>query len=272
MEPKTIIITGASDGIGAAAARQLAAHGHRLILTGRSPDKLRAVADELGAEYLVADFSRLDEVRNLAAELLRLCPQIDVLANNAGLFGPRRPVITIDGHELTDQVDYLAPFLLNHLLHERLVTSQATVIATSSIAHWFGRLDFDHQHRHNNFIAYGTAKLSQLLHTRELQRRYGDEGLTAVAFHPGLVSSNFSVGSGSLIELVYASPLKVIFPTSPTKGAETMVFLAEAKPEVDFQSGGYYVRCRPARTRSAVSNSRLATELWQRTEEALGIG
>lgn len=113
--PKTVVITGASDGIGAAAARSIAEQGDRVIVVGRSPEKTSAVAHEIGAEYFTADFARLDDVRALAASLLATAPQIDVLANNAGgIFGDRTP--TIDGHEKTFQVNHLAPFLLTHLL------------------------------------------------------------------------------------------------------------------------------------------------------------
>jgi NAD(P)-dependent dehydrogenase (short-subunit alcohol dehydrogenase family) len=107
---KTIVITGASDGIGAAGARLLHGDGHRVVVVGRSPEKTKAVADELGVEGFVADFARLDEVRRLAAELDVACPTIDVLANNAGgIFGDRTK--TADGFELTFQVNHLAPFL-----------------------------------------------------------------------------------------------------------------------------------------------------------------
>jgi NAD(P)-dependent dehydrogenase (short-subunit alcohol dehydrogenase family) len=109
--PKTIVITGASDGIGAAGARQLHQDGHRVVFVGRSPAKTQAIAGELGAECFLADFTRLDDVRTLAAALDRACPRIDVLVNNAGgIFGDRAK--TADGFEKTFQVNHLAPFLL----------------------------------------------------------------------------------------------------------------------------------------------------------------
>jgi len=275
VKPKTIVLTGASDGIGAAAARQLAAAGHRLILVGRTPEKVAAIADEVGADAaIVADFAHLDEVRRVASEILKLCPTIDVLANNAGLIsGPER-VMTDDGHELTNQVNYLATFLLDHLLAERLCRSRATVIATSSMAHWVGNIDLgdlDHHRRYLSFLAYGTSKLALLLHTRQLQRNLGRKGVTAVAFHPGVVGTSFGHGTGGLIDLVYGSAAKIIL-TSPEKGADSLVFLTEAAPGVDFRPGGYVIRRRAAATRGCVGDVHLAQRLWTVTEQTLELG
>ncbi|MCL2464932.1 MAG: SDR family NAD(P)-dependent oxidoreductase, partial [Micrococcales bacterium] len=115
MTSKTIVITGASDGIGAAAARALAARGHEVVVVGRDPGKTNAVADEISAERHVVDYARLDDVRALAAALADAHPRIDVLANNAGgINGKRR--LTADGNERTFQINYLAPFLLTNLL------------------------------------------------------------------------------------------------------------------------------------------------------------
>lgn len=272
MRSKTIVITGASDGIGAAAARRLARRGHRLIIVGRSPQKTAAVAAMTGAEPLVADFARLDDVRRLADDLLRLCPTIDVLANNAGLLSARARVVTVDGHELTNQVNYLAPYLLDQLLLDRLVTSHATVIATSSVGHWMGHIDLDdldHERSYQGLLAYCDSKLALLAHTRELQRRWGREGLVAVAFHPGIVSSNFSAGSGTLIERGFHSPLRALLPTTPARAADTLCFLAEAEPGVDFTPGGYVVRRRPADMRACVRDPYLGQALWDRTRHLL---
>jgi len=273
VNPKTIVITGASDGIGAAAARQLAADGHRLVLIGRSPTKLAAVADEVAAESIVADFADLSQVRHVADEVLRLCPTIDVLANNAGLISGGQRVVTTDGHELTNQVNYLSTFLLNHLLAQRLVASRATVIMTSSMAHWGGRIDLDdmdHEASYTSSAAYSDSKLALLLHTRQLQRNLGRHGLTAVAFHPGVIASNFSVDNGGLMGKFYSWPTKSIMMT-PAKGADSLVFLAEATPGVDFRPGGYVVRRRPAATRACVNDIHLGEALWSDTERVLGL-
>jgi len=273
MNRKTIVLTGASDGIGAAAARQLAADGHRLVLVGRSPSKLAAVADELGAESIIADFADLAQVHHVADEVLRLCPTIDVLANNAGLINGDERIVTVDGHEATNQINYLATFLLNHLLAERLVASRATVIMTSSMAHWGGRIDLDdldHQRSYVSFGAYADSKLALLLHTRQLQRNLGRRGVSAVAFHPGVVASNFSVANGGFMGKFYSSPTKALLTTSE-KGADSLVFLAEATPGVDFRPGGYVIKRRPAATRACVSDVKLGETLWATTVAMLGL-
>jgi NAD(P)-dependent dehydrogenase (short-subunit alcohol dehydrogenase family) len=143
MEQQTIVITGASDGIGAAAARQLSAQGERVVLVGRSQEKTAAVANELGHPFHLADYADLDQVRNLASELRATYPRIDVLANNAGgIMGARE--VTKDGFEKTFQVNHLAGFLLTYLLMPTLISSRAKVLQTSSIAaQRYGHVDID---------------------------------------------------------------------------------------------------------------------------------
>ena len=185
--PETIIITGASDGIGGAVARALSASGRTVVIVGRSPEKTAKVADALGADRFVADFARLSGVRRLAEQLLERYPRIDVLANNAGgIFGDR--TVTEDGHELTFQVNHLAPFLLTNLLMDRLAASRARVINTSSVANLSGRIDINDLDLAKGFTpgrAYGIAKLDNILFTSELARRFGDRGITTRVVPPG---------------------------------------------------------------------------------------
>ncbi|MEU3985147.1 SDR family NAD(P)-dependent oxidoreductase [Streptomyces sp. NPDC026672] len=271
---KTIVITGASDGIGAAAARRLHGKGHRVVVVGRSPRKTRDVARELGAEHFLADFTELDDVRRLAADLERACPRIDVLANNAGgIFGDRTR--TTDGFEKTFQVNHLAPFLLTDLLLDRLLASRASVIQTSSSgARLFGRLDVDDLAHDKDFTpqrAYGTAKLENILFTRELHRRHHARGLSAAAFHPGLVATGFATESDSFMKRIYRSRVGRAFMTSPEKGAEQLVWLAESTPGTDWVSGTYYEKRRPARrTNPQAGDDDLARRLWDRSAELLG--
>ncbi len=139
MIARNIVVTGASDGIGAAAAVELARRGHHVTVVGRSPQKAAAVAGQTGGEYFAADFAALDAVRDVASQVLAHCGRIDVLANNAGAMLGRKRQVSEDGHELTFQVNYLAPFLLTRLLTGRLLESGGTVINTSSAAHRVGR-------------------------------------------------------------------------------------------------------------------------------------
>lgn len=186
---KTIVITGASNGIGATAAKRLAADGHRVVIVGRSPAKTSIVAQELNADFYVADFSKLSDVCALAGKLCANYPRIDVLANNtSAVFGPERRV-TLDAHEITFQVNYLASFLLTSLLLDRLIESRVTVLFTSSAGHWAsGPLDISDLGNKENFSplkAFGDSKLAQIIFARELNRRYRQHGLSAAAFHPG---------------------------------------------------------------------------------------
>lgn len=276
MPARTVVITGASDGVGAAAARALTRAGDQVVVVGRSPDKTATVAAELGTDHLVADFSRLDDVRALAAALLADYPRIDVLANNAGAIFANERSTTPDGFESTFQVNYLAPFLLTELLHDRLVDSGATVINTSSVAGArFGRLDLADLQSERGYSptrAYGASKLAQILHAKELDRRYGAQGLAAVSFHPGGIASNFSTDDGSPWRFMYRSRLKNLILASTDKGADTLVWLAQTPPHQGWEPGGYYTRRKPGRTVPAADDATLAAGLWARSVELLGLG
>lgn len=277
MRPKTIVITGASDGIGAAAARQLADADHRLILVGRSPEKTRAVADETGATPFVADFARLDEVRELAAQIAAEVGEdgIDVLANNAGgIFGDQTP--TVDGFEKTLQVNHLAPFLLTNLLLPVLLRSDAAVINTSSVAHrLFGHIDIDdldNRRRYSANKAYGDAKLANVLFTKSLHTKFHAEGLRAVAFHPGTVSTNFASESSSIMRLVYRTPLKRLLLISAERGGANLRWFIDGIPDETWFSGAYYdERALSNRVNPQVDDPALAESLWQRSAELVGL-
>ena len=270
---RTVVITGASDGVGAAAARALAAGGDRVVVVGRTPAKVERVASETGADGMVADFTRLSDVRRLAAELLERHERIDVLANNAGgIFDERRT--TEDGHEVTFQVNHLAPFLLTALLTERLVASGASVINTSSAAHLRGRLDLADPELESGWSAwrsYSNSKLANVLFTRELHRRTSLDGVSAAAFHPGLVASAFGTSGSGVTGRFYRSPLGRRVMVTSEQGADTLVWLADATPPRDWASGQYYVRRKIAPTSRAARDEALAEGLWRASERMLGL-
>jgi NAD(P)-dependent dehydrogenase (short-subunit alcohol dehydrogenase family) len=266
-EPRTILITGASDGIGAAAARRLVGAGHHVVLVGRSPRKTAALAADLAAPFHVADFAELAQVRALAEAVRADHPRIDVLANNAGgMWGPR--TLTADGFEMTFQVNQLAPFLLTNLLMPTLVERSATVVQTASrVARMAGPLDLDDLQLARGYSpsrAYGSSKLANILFTRELHRRYHDRGIAAVAFHPGAVATNFGADAGGAIHAVYHTPLRRVVLAGADRGGAALAWLATGEPGTTWQPGGYYERNRLARTNRQADDTELARGLWDR--------
>lgn len=267
---KTIVITGASSGIGAAAARRLAVEGARVILVGRDPRRTNAVADELGAERHVVDFAHLDQVRGLAAELTKL-DRIDVLANNAGgIVGER--TVTADGHETTFQVNHLAGFLLTRELLPKLLASKASVIQTASMAHYRGKIDLEdvQLERHwTKWRAYANAKLANVLFTRGLHRRYSLEGLATASFHPGVVASGFGGAAGGVTTWFYGSKLGARVMTTNEEGADTLVWLAQRTPPRDWASGEYYAKRRIRPVNPQARHTGLVDAFWDYSERLL---
>ena len=270
MEKKTIIITGASDGIGKAAAEQLVKMGHNVVIVGRSKAKTEKVANELGVLYHTVDYSSLKDVVRLADELKRY-DRIDVLCNNAGgVQAERRD--TEDGFEKTFQINVLGGFLLTKLLLDKLCESKATVIQTSSIATNLFGADFDindilNEKNYSAFKAYGYAKLGDILFTRELDRRYKDKGINAVAFEPGVVRTNFASEGKGLVKFCYHSPLKYLFTISPKKSAMRMVRLATGVPDKDFVTGETYSKNKPMEIKFQDADGKIAERFWNECEK-----
>ena len=275
MTHRTIVITGASDGIGAAAARRLRGSGENVVVVGRSQTKTAAVAAELDADYFVADFADLSQVRALADKIRSEYPRIDVLANNAGgMFTQVHE--TADGHERTFQVNYLAPFLLTTQLMEVLVDSRATVVNTTSSSQKLlpkvTITDLENAAQRRPGIAYALTKLAIVLFTRELHRRYHASGLSAATFHPGYVNSNFGEASGSRILLFMKNhvPLTARFTATTDEGADQLVWLASSTPGFDWTPGEYYSKGKIAKAHRAAYDPDLAREFWDRTLAKLG--
>ena len=269
---ETIVITGGSDGIGAAAARALVKAGQNVILVGRNPEKTKRIADELGCPFHLADYARLSDVVRLAGEL-NAYERIDVLANNAGGAQKERK-LTVDGFERTFQINLLAQFLLTRLLLDKLAASNATVIQTASIAANLFGSDFDpadpeSENDYTPFRAYGRAKLCDILFTRELQRRYGETGINAVAFEPGVVRTNFGSESTAFVNFCYHTPLKYLFTISPEKSARRLTRLALGAPAVDFVPGEVYSYNKPLRLKFRDPDGSAAASLWAACESRL---
>ncbi|MCG5217567.1 SDR family NAD(P)-dependent oxidoreductase [Streptosporangium soli] len=253
------VITGAGAGIGAAAAVELSRRGHQVILVGRTPARVAAVADRLAVSgprphVLTCDYTNLDDVRKLAAEIRDRYSRIDVLVNNAGVMTTRR-TSTLNGHEMIMQVNHLAPFLLTTLLLDRLAAGR--VVTTSSQAGKTGRLDPDdldrNRRRWSGWLQYGDSKQANALFTVELARR----GIAATCFHPGVIKTGFAGGT-LFMKLVHRVPG---LGDTPENGAATMVHLA-THPDGVRHSGRYFAKCAPAAHPKSMTDPALARRLW----------
>ena len=268
-----VVLTGATRGIGRAAAVELARRGLELALVGREPARVAEVASEASAagggapvHQHVSDLTLMSQVRVLADELREQHQRIDVLANNAGaLFAGRRE--TSEGLERTFALNHLAPFLLTNLLRDRLRGGR--VITTASDAHQSGRLDLDDLQSQRSYSAmrvYGTSKLCNILFTRELARRAPE--LHANCFHPGVVRTGFGKNENGIWKVL--TTLGSPFFRSPERGARSLIWLALS--EQGGQLTGEYVEDeRVAPPSAQAQDDALARGLWERSAELVGL-
>ena len=276
---KTILITGATSGIGFITARELATLGATVVLVGRdatrSQDIVTAIQRETGntsVSALVADLSSMQEVRDLAGSFMAHYPRLDVLINNAGAVFMQRGT-TADGYERTFALNHLAPFLLTSLLLDRLKhNAPARVVTVSSMAHAGQRIDFDDvnrtAHGYGAWRAYGESKLANIMFTYALARRLDGTQVTANALHPGVVNTNFGKSNGGTLKL--AMTLFSPFEISPEKGAQTSVYLASS-PDVATVSGTYFVKSKPAKSSPASYDEEAQERLWLLSEHMTGL-
>ncbi len=279
MPNNTILITGATNGIGLETARGLAKTGAHLILVARDAAKGERVVAEIKKgtqneqiDLLIADLSRQNSIRALAAQVLDRYPRLDVLVNNAGgVFNPR--TVTADGIETTWAVNHLAYFLLTHLLLDRLKASApARIVSVSSAAHFGGRIRLDDPEfkngGYNAMGAYSQSKLANILFTKELARRLAGSGVTANCLHPGMVATGFGRSTmgwmGSIVSLAMR------FGLSPEQGAATSIYLVTS-PAVANVSGEYFADRKIARVDSKANDAELARRLWYLSEKQCGI-
>jgi NAD(P)-dependent dehydrogenase (short-subunit alcohol dehydrogenase family) len=278
LEGRTVLVTGATQGIGLATARALARMGAEVLVTARDrargDEALRLVRAESGGPgaLLLADLSSRAGVRALAGEVLARAPRLHVLVNNAGAIHMQRAEGG-DGIELTLAVNHLAPFLLTHLLLDRIRESApARIVTVASAAHTavpgvdFG--DLEGRREYAGWKAYGQSKLANILFTRELARRLEGTGVTANCLHPGVVRTGFGHNTRGWLRwgVKLAGPLFL----SPERGAETSVYLASS-PEVEAVSGQYFARKRPVRTSAAGRDAEAARRLWALSEKLAGL-
>jgi NAD(P)-dependent dehydrogenase (short-subunit alcohol dehydrogenase family) len=276
MTGKTVLITGGTGGIGRATAVGLASLGARVGITGRDRERAEKAAAAIASEshnpaieVFVADLSSQTEVRRLADEVLAAYPRLDVLVNNVGGFWAHRHV-TADGLEHTFALNHLAPFLLTHLLLERLTASApARVVTVSSGAQSMGSIDFDDLMGERNYAgqrAYNQSKLANVMFTYELAKRLKGTGVTATALHPGLTNTAFSAEDPSMGLLV-----KVLRPFmgSPARGADTAVYLSSS-PEAEGLSGRYFSKRKVRRSNEASYDAAITGRLWDVSAALVG--
>jgi NAD(P)-dependent dehydrogenase (short-subunit alcohol dehydrogenase family) len=274
------LVTGASGGIGYEMARGLVDHGADAWIVARpgprGEEAAQALRDHAGrasaATFLPADLSSLAEVRRLAAEAGARLDRLDVLVHNAGIFVHRRE-LTDDGFEKTWAVNHLAPFLLTHLLTERLRAARAPrVVVTSSNAERGGEIDLERAASgvpYSAWRAYGWSKQANIHFARELDRRAPVPGLKAYSFHPGFVATRFGHEGGGIVGGLIKLTQRLFARDSET-GADTGVWLSTAEPAPE-PSGGFFVD-RQVRTPSAPArDGATSRDLWERSEAWVGL-
>lgn len=269
MKAKTILVTGATDGIGRETARQLLALDHRVLVHGRSRDKAQRSALQLAktsgpaaALPVWGDLSLMREVVELARQVRSQCQSLDVLINNAGVLENKRR-LSADGFEMTMAVNHYAPFLLTRLLLDLVQAAPAgRIVTVSSMVHASGSLDLDDlnfaraSRGYSGHDAYSASKLANVLFTAELTRRLAGTRVTANCLHPGVIDTKL-LHAGFAIK---GSPVE--------EGARTSVFLATSEA-VAGVTGKYYDDCREKPCSARGRDPDLAQALWQATDAAL---
>lgn len=271
MRDKTVLVTGATDGIGKETARRLAERGARVFIAGRNAEKgaaaVRDIATNTGtdqAEFLQADLSVQADVRGLAKAVKQRTNRLDVLVNNAGVIMFRREE-THDGIEMTFGLNHLNYFLLTHELFDLLKASAPSrIVSVASIAHRRAILDFDDLQLSRGFgawKAYSRSKLANIMFTYALARRLEGTAVTANCLHPGFVSSHFGQNGGFLARTGMALAMRFGNAISVAQGAQTSVYLASA-PEVSSQSGLYFDEGKAVKSNHASYDRHAQEKLW----------
>jgi short-subunit dehydrogenase len=247
---RLVVITGATSGIGYHTAREYASHGANLLLINRNEEKSQKLCEEIQGEfhvkceYLIADFARLADVVKVGNDLIKINREIDVLIHNAGVYSTKK-IFTEDNIELVFQVDYLASFILNYMLKEKLkAQKRARIILVNSEGHRFAILGLHlddlswKKHRYSGNASYGVAKLAQILSMYKFEELFKDSGVTINAMHPGNVKSNMGENNGRFYKF-----FKHNFVDRSSKSPEisaTALYYLGVSQELEGVSGKFY--------------------------------
>lgn len=279
MAGKTVLITGATGGIGRATAVGLAEMGAHLAITGRDRERTEAAAREIRAagggqvEVFVADLSSQSELRRLAGEVLDSLARLDVLVNNVGGYWNNRHV-TADGLEHTFALNHLAPFLLTNLLLDRLKQSgrPARVVTVSSNAQAQGRIAFDDlqgERSYSGASAYNQSKLATVLFTYELARRLKASAVTANALHPGVVRTSFGAEDPGRAQRL-SVPLMKPFMKAPKEGAATSIYVTSSS-DLEKTTGLFFANSKAKGSSKRSYDETAAARLWQVSADLVGL-
>ena len=279
MQGKTVVITGATSGIGAVTATTLARQGAKVVFIARDRPRgeqllqqLRAISPGAGHLLHCADLALMAQAKRVAGAIADSEQRIDVLVNNAGAVFSRRE-LTAEGLEKTFATNHMAYFVVTAVLLERLkATPGARIVSTASDAYKAARLNFDDLQSSGGYGAFGTygrSKLMNVLFTRLLARRLAGTGVTANCHHPGFVATRFGDSGSGFMNLVLQTAKR--FALTPEQGARTMIYLASS-PEVAQVSGSYFYKCRPAKLMRQARNDADAQRLWDISAQLSGVG
>lgn len=277
MNDKIVLVTGATSGIGKAAAIAMAKKDYKVIIHGRDKEKTRLVCQEIKdatgnnkVEYLIADLFLVKDIQNLASEINHKYKRLDILINNAGGIMSKDREMTSEGIEKTIAINLFAPFLLTKLLLDLLAKSpDGRIINVSSNSHSLNaKPDFDDLQLAKNYsplTAYGNAKLFLIWLTQHLSEKLknqGIENLTVNSMHPGAVATNFGANSNLGAVLNFISKLARPLLKNAEQGADTLIYLADSH-EIKGVSGEYFVNRKKAKVSNkyhTVQNERMIIE------------
>ena len=275
MKDRVCLITGATSGIGKAAAVQLAELGATLVLVGRNLEKTAATAEQIQGQtgngdvhFFIADLSSQQAIRQLADDFKARHQRLDVLVNNAGALMLSRQE-SVDGIEMTLALNHLSYFLLTNLLLDVLKSSSPSrIINVASDSHQNARLDFDDLQIHKSYRgykAYGRSKLANVLFTYELARRLKGTGVTVNGLHPGLVATSFLATNNGLRGRLYNFFMRRM-GRSVENGARTITYLGSSA-DVESVTGGYFMDEGLVDSSPASHDKDASLRLWQVSAE-----